>query len=140
MRIDARFIDDHQECIIRCVDSMDCLLCRELALDRAVDGVTWRCPVKVYKNRFSIRRSSFFEKSHLQLWKLLGLTYLWCRSAGKSRGVSVEDAQHELQIGSRHSIADWKQYCRDIAVSHFVNNPVQIVETDKGLFSRRKYK
>ena len=62
-----------------------------------------------------------------------------------SRGVSVEHAQHELQIGSEHSIVDWNQYCRDIAVSHFVNNPVQIggpghiVEIDKSLFSRGKY-
>ena len=71
--------------------------------------------------------------------------YLWCRSAGKSRGVSVADAQHELQVGSKHSIVDWNQYCRDIAVPHFINNPVQtgghryIVEIDESLFSRRKY-
>ena len=56
----------------------------------------------------------------------------------------MEDAQHELQIGSEHSIVDWNQYCRDIAVSHFVNNPAQIggpghiVEIDESLFSRRK--
>ena len=53
-------------------------------------------------------------------------TYLWCRSAGKSRGVSVADAQHELQIGSEHSVVDWNQYCRDIGVSNVINNPVQI--------------
>ena len=57
----------------------------------------------------------------------------------------MEDAQHELQIGSEHSIVDWNQYCRDIAVSRFVNYPVQIrgpghiVEIDESLFSRRKY-
>ena len=155
VRIGARFMDDRQECIRWCPKygllamQMVCptcrRYCREQALDRAVDGVTWRCPVKTCKKRFSIRRGSFFEKSHLQLWQLLGLTYLWCRSAGKSRGVSVEDAQHELQIGSEHSIVDWNQYCRDIAVSHFLNNPVQIggpghiVEIDESLFSRRKY-
>ena len=50
-----------------------------------------------------------------------------------------------MQIGSKHSIVDWNQHCRDIAVSHFVNNPVQIggpghiVEIDESLFSRRKY-
>ena len=68
----------------------------------------------------------FFEKSHLQLWQILGLTYLWYRIAGKSRGMSVADAQHGLQIGSELSIVDWNQYCRDIAVSHFLNNPIQI--------------
>ena len=147
-------MDDRQECMRWCrqygllATQMVCPTCRrhcrEQALERAVDGVTWRCPVKACKKRFSIRHGSFFEKSHLQLWQLLGLTYLWCRSAGKSRGVSVEDAQHELQIGSEYSIVDWNQYCRDIAVSHFLNNPVQIggpghiVEIDESLFSRRK--
>ena len=53
-------------------------------------------------------------------------TYLWCRSTGKSRGVSVADTQHELQIGSKDSIVNWNQYCRDIAVSHFIKNPIQI--------------
>ena len=84
VRIGARFMDDRQECIRWCrqygllATQMVCPTCRrhyrEQALDRAVDGVTWRCPVKACKKRFSIRRSSFFEKSHLQLWQLLGLT------------------------------------------------------------------
>ena len=118
---------------------------REQALDRAVYGVTWGCPVKVSKKRISIRHGSFSEKSHLQLWQILGLTCMWCRSAGKSRGVSVADAQDQLQIGSKHTIVDWNQYCRDIAFSHFINNPVHIgrsghiVEIDESLFSRRKY-
>ena len=89
VRIGAHFMDDRQECIRWCgqyellATQMVCPTCprhcREQALDRAVDGVTWRCPVKACK-----------------LWQLLGLTCLWCRSAGKSRGMSVEDAQHEL--------------------------------------------
>ena len=93
VRIGARFMDDRQDCIRWCrqygllATQMVCpncrRHCREQALDRAVDGVTWRCPVKACKKRFSIRRCSFFEKSHLQLWQLLGLTYLCCRSAGK---------------------------------------------------------
>ena len=114
--------------------------CREQALNHAVHGASWRCPVKVYKKRISIRHGSFFEIPHLQLWQIFGLTYLRCRSAGKSRGISRTDTQHEL-----HSLADWNEYCRDIAVFHFINNSVQIrgpgdmVEIDKSLFSRRKY-
>ena len=105
VRIGAHFMDDCQECIKWCrqygllamqMVSPTCYChCREQALDRAVDSVTWRCPVKACKKRFSIRQGSFFEKSHLQLWQLLDLNYLWCGSAEKSRGVSVEDAQHE---------------------------------------------
>ena len=55
----------------------------------------------------------------------------------------MTDTLHELQIGSKHSAFDWNQYYRDIAVSHFINNPVQIgcpehmVEIDESLFSRR---
>ena len=98
VRIGAHFMDDCQECIKWCrqygllamqMVSPTCYChCREQALDRAVDSVTWRCPVKACKKRFSIRQGSFFEKSHLQLWQLLDLNYLWCGSAGKSRGVS----------------------------------------------------
>ena len=56
VRIGARFMDDRQECIRWCRQygllavQMVCPTChrhcREQALDRAVDGVTWRCPVK----------------------------------------------------------------------------------------------
>ena len=86
VRIGACFMDDRQECIRWCQQygllamHMFCPTChchcREQALDCAVDGITWRCPVKACKKRFSIRHGSFFEKSHLQIWQLLGLTYL----------------------------------------------------------------
>ena len=52
------------------------------------------------------------------------------------------DAQHEFQIGSEHSIVVWSQYCRDIAVSYFINNlvrigdPRNIVDIEESLFSR----
>ena len=78
VRIGARFMDDHQECIRWCREygllatQMICPTCnrhcREQTLDHAVDGATWRLPVKVRKKRISIRHGSIFEKSHLQLW------------------------------------------------------------------------
>lgn len=56
-------------------------------------------------------RGVAFLKNHLcsyeKLKKTCSCLYLWCKSAGKSRGVSVAGAQHELQIKSEHSIADW---------------------------------
>ena len=78
VRIGARFMDDHQECIRwyqqygLLATQMICPTCnrhcRDQALDHAVDGVTWdgvtwHCPVKVCKKRISIRHGSFFEKS-----------------------------------------------------------------------------
>ncbi|XP_065665553.1 uncharacterized protein LOC136086979 [Hydra vulgaris] len=65
--------------------------------------------------------------------------------AGKSRGLSVKDIQKALKIGSNKTVADWNQFCRDIAVTYFQNNHVQLggpgslVEIDESLFSRRKY-
>lgn len=55
------------------------------------------------------------------------------------------EALDKMPIGSEHSILDWNHYCRDIVISHFIYNPVQIrdrrhiVEIDKSLFSRRKH-
>ena len=36
-------------------------------MDRALDRITWRCPVKVCKKRISIGQGNRFEKAHLQL-------------------------------------------------------------------------
>ena len=109
VRIGARFMDDCQECIRSCrqhgllATQMICPTCNryctERALDLVVDGVTWHCSLKVCKNRIGIRHGSFFEKSHLQLWQILGLTYLKCRSAGKSRRLSMADARMNCKSG-----------------------------------------
>ena len=74
VRIGACFMDDRQESIRwygqygLLPTQMVCPAChrhcREQALDRAVDGVAWRCPVKVCKKRFSIRHGSFFLANH----------------------------------------------------------------------------
>ena len=96
--IGTRFADDRQACIAWCRQhgllaiQLPCQNpgcggvrpCVEQRLNSVIDGVTWRCPTCKYK--FSIRysTSSFFKGSHLELWQILGYTYLWCRSAGRS--------------------------------------------------------
>ena len=57
---------------------------------------------------------------------MLGLTYVWSSSAGKRRGVSISDLRQELNIGNDNTIVDINQFCRDICVSYFLNNPDQI--------------
>ena len=57
----------------------------------------------------------------------------------------MEQLMRELEIGSSHTIVDWKQFCRDVCVAYFLNHPQQIggpgrvVEIDESLFSKRKY-
>ena len=75
VRIGARFMDDRQECIRWCrqygllATQMVCPTCRrhcrEQALDRGVDGVTWRCLVKACKKRFSIRGAVAFLRNRI---------------------------------------------------------------------------
>ena len=51
----------------------------------------------------------------------------------------------ELEIGGEQTIVDWKQFCRDVCVSYFLNHPERIggdgevVELDESLFAKRKY-
>ena len=119
--------------------------CIEGAYIRAVDGRVWRCPRQQCRASFSIRKGSFFEKSHLHLWQILSLTYCWSIECGRSRGLSQEQIIIELEISSEHTVVDWKQYCRDICVQYFTNHPQQIcgvghvVEIDESLFAKRKY-
>ena len=57
----------------------------------------------------------------------------------------MQKENKDLEIGSNKTVVDWNQFCRDIAVTYFLNNRVQlggpgsIVEIDESLFSRRKY-
>ena len=117
--------------------------CTEGIYRRAVDGVAWRRPT--CRKTINIRKGSFFEKSHLQLWQILALTYQWATNAGRSRGLGVDRQMAELEIGSRSTIVDWNQFCRDVAVQYFLNHPERlggrdsIVEIDESLFARRKY-
>ena len=50
-----------------------------------------------------------------------------------------------LKISGKHTIVDWNQLCRDMAVQHFVNHPEHlggnghIVESIESLFARQKF-
>ena len=81
---------------------------------------------KQCKKKISIRVGSFFERSQLKLRQIIGITYIWTRSTGKSRGLSVEDIQKDLEIGSNKTVVYWNQFCRDIAVTYLLNNRVQL--------------
>ena len=117
--------------------------CRQQMRDRATDKVTWRCSDRDCLKVVSIRKGSFFEGSRLELWKILGLSYVWASSVGSARGMSQLNIMRELEV-SEHTVVDWKQFFRDVVVAYFINHPEQIggpgvvVEIDESLFCRRK--
>ncbi|XP_033121683.1 uncharacterized protein LOC117120726 [Anneissia japonica] len=121
------------------------LLCQEGVYNRVIDGRVFRCPNRDCRKVSSIRKGSFFEAAHIPLWKVIAITYMWSTNCGRPRGPSQEFLMRELDIGSEHTIVDWNQFCRDVAVEYFVNHPQQIggpgsiVEIDESAFAKRKY-
>ena len=117
--------------------------CIEGALNRSLDGVTWRCP-QCWR-RFNVQKCSFLKGSNLQLWQIIALTYFGSLDCRRTLGLSQKQVLKELDIKSEDTLVDWKQFCRDVCVEHFLNNPQQIEgpgridEINKSLFSRRKY-
>ncbi|XP_033105195.1 uncharacterized protein LOC117107601 [Anneissia japonica] len=118
--------------------------CIEYNFGRGIDERIWRCNNQRCKRTTSIRKGSFFSGSHLHLWQLLALTYMWSTNCGRPRGPSQANIMKELEIGSEHTVVDWNQFCRDVTVNYFRNHPEQlggpgvIVEIDESLFSKRK--
>ncbi|XP_054752434.2 uncharacterized protein LOC129258002 [Lytechinus pictus] len=125
---------------------MDCPTCgrpcREGAYNRAVDGITWRCANPCRKT-VNIRKDSFFERSHLQLWQIVALSYVWSTNCGRARGLPQDIIMKEVGVSNKTTV-DWMQFFRDICVQYFQNHQQQIggpgvlVEIDESLFARRK--
>ncbi|XP_067130114.1 uncharacterized protein [Centruroides vittatus] len=109
--------------------------------NNSMDGVIWRCSTgRVCRKQASIRKFSFFSGSHIEVFKILQLMYLWAYEVDKQ-----DFLQRELEIRSAHTIVDWKQFCRDICHEYFLLNPIVLggrghtVEIDESCFVRRKY-
>ena len=154
-KIFKRFQDNVEETISWCrangllATQATCETCGSVCVEgRArdrIDGRVWRCPEKDCRRRVNIRKGSFFEGSHLHLWQVICFTYFWSTDCGRSRGMSQDQIMWEVEIGSEQTAVDWKQFCRDVCVSYFLNHPEpiggedRVVEIDESLFARRKY-
>ena len=106
-----------------------------------VDGCRWRCPGCGAVR--SIRSSTFFERSHLQLKDILCIMYHW----------SIEVPMHSTlwQLGlTWHTLVDWGNFVRDVCSEDVRRHPIQlggmddngdplIVEIDESKFFNRKY-
>lgn len=57
----------------------------------------------------------------------------------------MKDIRHELAIVSSNTAVDWASFCREVLLTAFLENPVQLggvgntVEIDESKFGRRKY-
>lgn len=84
----------------------------------------WRCYKKSRHNNTQPRKGlydgTFFSRSHLSPKQIFEFTYYWCRNTH-----TQDEFQHDMKLSTR-TIVDWKQYCRDIAISYFKNHPEKI--------------
>ena len=106
--------------------------------ERCLDKCTFYC-IKCKKMK-SIRASSFFEKSKINLKDVLIIIYLW------STGVPAFICQRQLPEISHKTINDWYSFCRDICIKKFETEPVQFdsnqvsveVQVDESLFGKKQ--
>ena len=119
---------------------MDCPgcqhFCNEQRAPDRIDDDMWRCMNKNCKRRINIQYRAFFEQSKLDLWQVIGLTYIWC--------TNVMGLLMNWTLAANIQ-SDWFQFCRDVCETYFLVNPVQIggvchiVKIDESLFARQKY-
>ena len=69
----------------------------ECQYSRVSNGIIWRCPPKQCRATISVRKGSFFKKSHLPLTKLCDLLHYW------SIGMNKVETQFQAQSSFYHS-------------------------------------
>ena len=105
----------------------------------SIDGFCWRCPKKNCRKKISIRKDSWFMKSHLTIPQIVKLTYFWVYKYPQELVI------HELKLGSDHTIVDWYNFAREVCAeilenrSEKIGGPGKHVEIDESKFGKRKY-
>ncbi len=61
---------------------------------------------KICHTRVSMRTNTFFNKSKLSYFQILGFAHLW------SEGHQLRQIQKQLEIGQNHTLVDWSSFCR----------------------------
>ena len=107
--------------------------CRLSIRDRAIDGLVWRCPLR---HEISVRRHSFFAKSHLHLPDIINFLITY------AEGQSLWRCSQVAGVGYGSTAVDWASFCRDLFVEYYAQHIRDEkfsgeVEIDESLFGRR---
>jgi len=108
------------------------------------DHYLWRC--RLCRSSQSIRKDSFFERSHLPLQQIIIFIYCWAQS------FFLKTANRECGGMSEHTQTDWGNFCRDVCEAYLFQNQHQLggyrivndqmvpaeVEIDESFFFKRK--
>lgn len=113
-----------------------------------MDGFRWRCDnttAKYSKGKrekcetfVEFRCNTFFARSKLPIFKILGFVNLWVDNAS----LSIISKQLDIDLGTA---VDWASFCREVVLDSFIINkeklggPGKIVEIDESKFGKRKY-
>ncbi|XP_045035872.1 uncharacterized protein LOC123476927 [Daphnia magna] len=98
-----------------------------------VNGSTIK--TKLCSKKFTIRRYSWFHKSHLTIHEILTLTYYWWSEISQKYGENDLDLAHGTTI-------DWNNFCREVSEHVVINNSEKIggfgitVEIDESKFGK----
>jgi transposase-like protein len=116
----------------------NCPVCsRSMTLVKYERSRIWRCPSHK-SEKVSIRAGSYWEKSKLELDKLVEILYFWSLETPIGKLV-------ELSGVSKKTAIQWYQYFRDVCSQWLLKNHVQIggpgvqVEIDESVVAKRKY-
>ena len=119
------------------ISNVSCNRCGEMCVltkrTRRIDGHTWRCK---NKHETSVRRNSFFEKSHLYIQDVMNFSIEYCI------GSSLNYCSKASGMAYRSSTVDWGNFCRDLFVEYYTTDIATSkfngeIEIDESLFGRR---
>ncbi|XP_050066193.1 uncharacterized protein LOC126555295 [Aphis gossypii] len=111
------------------------------------DGFVWRCRQWSTTNnrkkircdfKQSIRKDTFFNKSHLSIYQIVMFSYLW------TENVSLSFIRKQIEI-AQQSAVDWASFHREVVFDGMIlrhekiGGVGKVVEIDESKFGRRKY-
>jgi len=87
--------------------------CRLSVRDKSIDGYVWRCP---QRHEISIRRNSFFSKSHLHIPDIINFVITY------AEGQSLWKCAQAAGVGYGSTAVDWGNFCRDLFIEYYIRN------------------